>query len=140
MTDRVTVRAEARSHDPAFRQQIIAHIEKAFHSAAREVTNVEGACARADIHGRLDYESFRLSPDEPCVRLAEEAIRSVGRQPEHAVTNGGLDANWLVRLGIPTASLGCGQCEQHMKSEKLNLDEFNDACRIALRLAAVTPG
>lgn len=140
VTDHVTVRAEARSHDPAFRQQIIARIEQAFHDAAREVTNVDGACGRVEILGRLDYESFLLAPDEPCVRLAEEAIRSVGRLPERAVTNGGLDANWLVRFGIPTASLGCGQCDQHMKSETLNLDEFVDACRIALRLATdVTP-
>ena len=35
VADHVTVRAEARSHDSAFRQQIIAHIEKAFHRAAR---------------------------------------------------------------------------------------------------------
>jgi len=135
VTDRVLVRAEARSHDPAFRQQIVAQIEDAFCRAVREVRNAAGACGRVSIAGRLDYESFRLAVDEPCVRIAEEAVRSVGRVPEQVITNGGLDANWLVVHGIPTVSLGCGQRNQHMTSEALDVPEFEDACRIALRLA-----
>ena len=135
VTDRVLIRAEARSHDPAFRQQIVAQIEDAFGRAVREVRNAAGACGRVSIAGRLDYESFRLAADEPCVRLAEEAVRSVGRVPQQTITNGGLDANWLVVHGIPTVSLGCGQRNQHMTSEMLDVPEFEDACRIALRLA-----
>ena len=138
VTDRVLIRAEARSHDPGFRQQIVTRIENAFDRAVREVRNAAGACGRVSIAGRLDYESFRLAADEPCVRMAEEAVRSVGRVPQQAITNGGLDANWLVVHGIPSVSLGCGQRNQHMTSETLDVPDFEDACRIALRLA--TPG
>ncbi len=137
VTDRVLVRAEARSHQPQFRKRIVAQIEKAFRSAAAEVKNAAGAKGSVEIEGRLDYESYRLSPHEPCVAAAAEAVRAVGREPELAVTNGGLDANWLVKHGIPTVSLGCGQLHPHMTSEALLVPDFEDACRIALRLATV---
>jgi tripeptide aminopeptidase len=140
VTDRVFIRAEARSHDPAFRLKIAAAIEKAFQNAAREVKNVEGKCGEARIEGRLDYESFRLKDDEPCVRAAEAAVRAIGRRPERAVTNGGLDANWITAHGVPTVTLGCGQLGQHMTSEALDVPAFRDACRIALRLATATEG
>jgi tripeptide aminopeptidase len=135
VTDRVRIRAEARSHQSRFRQRIVAQIEKAFQAAAAEVKNAAGATGSVQIDGRLDYESYRLSDKEPCVRMAAEAVRAAGREPELAVTNGGLDANWLVRHGIPTVSLGCGQLHPHMTSEALLVPDFEDACRIALRLA-----
>lgn len=138
VTDRVTIRAEARSHDPAFRKTIVSEIESAFQRAAAEVKNVDGATGRVTIDGRLDYEAFRLRDDEPCVLAAEAAARSAGCQPERAISNGGLDANWLTAHGIPSVTLGCGQVNPHMTSEMLNIAEFQDACRIALRLATAT--
>jgi tripeptide aminopeptidase len=136
VTDRVMIQAEARSHDPAFRDRIVSEIDKAFRQAAGQVKNVAGNSGSVKIDGRLDYESFRLADGEPCVAAAASAVRSVGREPELAVTNGGLDANWTTRHGIPTVSLGCGQLNQHMVSEALDLAEFQDACRIALRIAS----
>lgn len=139
VTDRVLIRAEARSHQPRFRQRIVAQIENAFRAAAAEVQNAAGASGSVQIDGRLDYESYRLNRREPCVQLAAQAVRAVGREPELAVTNGGLDANWLVRHGIPTVSLGCGQLHPHMTSEALRIPDFEDACRIALQLATPAP-
>jgi tripeptide aminopeptidase len=135
VTDRVLVRAEARSHDPEFRRKIITEIEDAFTQAAAGVKNAIGTAGRAEIEGRLDYESYRLADEEPCVQLAAAVVRSVGREPEFAVSNGGLDANWLVKHGIPTVSLGCGQMSPHTASEALDIADFETACRIALRLA-----
>ena len=54
---------------------------------------------------------------------------------EFAVTNGGLDANWLTAHGIPTVTLGCGQRNIHTAREQLDIAEFQRARRIALRLA-----
>lgn len=135
VTDRVLVKAEARSHNSRFRKRIVAEIEKAFRRAAREVKNVAGATGAVTIDGRLDYEAFRLAPKEPCVEAAASAVRSIGREPELAIANGGLDANWLFAHGIPTVSLGCGQLNQHMISDSMDVAGFKDACQIALRLA-----
>jgi tripeptide aminopeptidase len=135
VTDRVAIRAEARSHDPTFRDRIVSEIERAFQRAASEVRNCDGKCGSVKFQGRLDYEAFLLDRSEPCVALAEAAVGRVGRKAELAVTNGGLDANWLVSYGIPTVSLGCGQRNQHMAGEALDIADFLDACRIALILA-----
>ena len=135
VTDRVALRAEARSHDPKFRRNIVGAIESAFKTAAREVRNVRGKCGKVTITRRLDYESFLLDQDEPCLLSAERAIASIGRDPQRAVTNGGLDANWLSARGIPTVTIGCGQMHQHTVNERLNIPVFERACRVGLRLA-----
>ena len=85
--------------------------------------------------GRLDYESFRLRRDEPCVVAAAAAIEAKASNRELAITNGGLDANWLTAHGIPTVTLGCGQRNIHSVHEELDIAEFQRARRIALRLA-----
>jgi tripeptide aminopeptidase len=138
ITDHVALKAEARSHDPKFRNRIIREMEQAFQRAAKEVRNKDGVCGKVKIAGRLDYESFLLKPNEPCVQIAEQAIRSIDLQPERAITNGGVDANWLTAHGIPAVTLGCGQKNQHTVSELLNVAEFEAACRIGLRLATAT--
>jgi len=135
VTDRVSLKAEARSHDPKFRAKIVAQIEKAFQSAAKEIKSSEGRRGKVKIQGRLDYESFLLDGNSECVRLAEAAIAAAGRTPIQAISNGGLDANWLNAHGIPTVTLGCGQMNVHMTSETLDLAGYRDACRIALALA-----
>ncbi len=135
VTEEVLLRAEARSHNSAFRRRIIRAIEQAFQKAARSVRSAEGLRGEVQIDGHLDYESFRLHNDEPCVLVAEEAVSECGGTPVRAVGNGGLDANWMTVRGIPTVTLGCGQENVHTTSERLCLDEFRRACQIALRLA-----
>ena len=135
VTDRVVIRAEARSHDPKFRKRIVAEIDKAFLRAARKVRNHRKQRGEIRLHGHLDYESYRLSSQEPCVAAAVDAVVQEGLEPELAIANGGLDANWLMVHGIPTVSLGCGQKNIHTTSEQLDIKEFLAARRIALRLA-----
>ena len=138
VTDRTQVRAEARSHDPVFRKRILREIESAFRRAAKEVRSADGRCGQVRITSQLDYESFLLRPDEPCVKVAEAAIRAIGREPLHAVANGGVDANWITHHGIPSVSLGCGQKDQHTTRETLDVANFEDACRIGLCLATAS--
>ena len=135
VTDRVHLRAEARSHSPPFRARIIKAIESAFRRAAREIRNSEGKRGSATVQGHLDYEAFRLADDEACVLAAEAALRSIGVEPVRAISNGGLDANWMTAHGIPTVTLGCGQMNVHTTSERLDIAAFQTACRAALRLA-----
>jgi tripeptide aminopeptidase len=138
VTDRVVIRAEARSHDPTFRRRIVQEIERSFSRAARQLKSASGARGSARVESQLDYESFRLAENELCVRIAEQAVRSLGQEPERAIANGGIDANWTNRHGIPTVSLGCGQVAPHTVREALDVERFREACRIALRLATAT--
>jgi tripeptide aminopeptidase len=138
VTDHVAIKAEARSHDPKFRKCIVHEIERAFQKAARKVRNAAGRCGKVRIEGRLDYEAFRLALDEPSVEAATVAVRAAGREPELAISNGGLDANWLTAHGIPTVTLGCGQRNIHSVDEQLDIADFHTARRIALRLATAS--
>jgi tripeptide aminopeptidase len=135
VTDLVHLRAEARSHNPKFRERIVREVERAFRNAAKEVKTALGKRGSVEIEGRLDYEAFQIPASDRCVLLAQEAIVSIDREAELAISNGGLDANWLNAHGIPTVTLGSGQMQPHMTSEALNVPEFHDGCRIALRLA-----
>ncbi len=136
VTDHVVLRAEARSHNPKFRQLIVREIERAFHRAAKEVTSVAGAQGGVKVEGRLDYESFKLKKSESCVQRADRAVTECGGETHFAIANGGVDANWLTAHGIPTVSLGCGQIGQHMIGERLDIEQFDQACRISLRIAS----
>jgi len=133
--DRVEIRAEARSHDAKFRLTIAEAIEKAFRKAVTEVRSIDGKRGSMHLERRLDYDAFCLPEDEPCVLAAEEAIRAADSEPFRAISNGGLDANWMTARGIPTVTIGCGQRNAHTTGEQLDLPEFQLACRIGMNMA-----
>jgi tripeptide aminopeptidase len=138
VTDHVQIMAEARSHDPEFRKQIVRRIEQSFKDAATRLPNDQGRTGSVSFSGRLDYESFRLPIDSACVQSAQAAVRACGGEPQLAIANGGLDANWMSARGIPTVSLGCGQRDQHTTNESLDLRQFRRACQIAVAIATAT--
>lgn len=135
VADIVEVKAEARSHDPKFRRKIVDKIERSFKKAAAELRSSEGARGAVHVEFEHDYESFKLDDGQPSVLEAEAAVREVGLEPIRAISNGGLDANWMTSRGIPTVTLGCGQLNQHTVEERLDVATYQVACRIGLRLA-----
>lgn len=134
VTNHVMLRAEARSHDSKFRERIVREIEKAFLRAASKVKNAAGKRGHVDFAGHLDYDAFRLDVKDPSVVAATEAVSAEGEEPQLAIANGGLDANWLTARGIPTVTLGCGQKHIHTVDEQLDVEQFELACRVAKRL------
>ncbi len=134
VADLVEIQAEARSHDSQFRDAIASAIEQAFIEAAAKIISTGGTSVNAEVTRRVDYDSFRLSEDSPPVQIAAAAIAEAGGTAEYAVTNGGVDANWLVKHGIPTVTLGCGQRQVHTKGETLDVPDFIRGCRIARSL------
>jgi tripeptide aminopeptidase len=135
VTDYALLRGEARSHDRRFVSAITAAYRTAFQTAARQVTNAAGKCAKVRFKTRKDYFPFRLKPDSDVVRVAQAAAGRAGCTPRLRITNGGLDANWLVRHGIPTITFGAGQNKVHTVEEFVTIDDFLQACRLALALA-----
>jgi tripeptide aminopeptidase len=136
VTPLVKLRAEARSHDPAFRRRIVDAFRKAFEKAAKAVTATDGSAGRIVFSADLKYESFRLDPAEPVVTLARSAVSTMGLVPELSIGNGGLDANWMAAHGLPTVTFGCGQREIHTVREWLHVPSFLTGCRVALLLAS----
>lgn len=135
VTDFVHVRGESRSHDAKFVREITAAYKNAFTHAVAQVVDADGKKGKVKFTSRQDYHPFRLKESAPVVSRASEAIRTIGREPTLKVTNGGLDANWMVKHGIPTVTFGAGQNEIHTIKEWVDLVEFEAACQLAVALA-----
>ena len=113
----------------------MAEFEKAFKAAAKSMKNAAGKSGSVKFAAEQRYESFALSPKEPVVKAACEAIEAHGIEPVTKISNGGLDANWLTNHGFPTVTLGCGQAAIHTVNEELHVPSFLEACSIGLMLA-----
>src|SRR3954466_8081692 len=106
VTDYVHVRGECRSHDSKFFKEITKAYKAAFEKAAKKVKNSEGKTGRIKFKVRTDYHPFRIKDSLPVVRRAIAAVTEGGGTPNIRATNGGLDANWMVRHKIPTVTFG----------------------------------
>jgi tripeptide aminopeptidase len=137
VTDYVHVRGESRSHDRTFFKEITKAYKAAFEKAAKKVKNVQGKTGRVKFKAETDYYPFRMKDNLPVVKRAMEAVAAVGGEPTIRAANGGLDANWMVRHGIPTVTFGAGQNEAHTVDEWINLNEYDRACALAVQLATM---
>lgn len=137
VTDYVLIRGESRSHDAKFVREITAAYRLAFLSAAKAVKDHRGKTAKVKFTSRLDYVPFRLPENAPVVKLAMSAARSIKLKPSLKITNGGLDANWMVKHGIPTVTFGAGQNDIHTVKEWVDLKEYEAGCKLALALATM---
>jgi tripeptide aminopeptidase len=135
VTDYVRVRGESRSHDAKFFKQITAAYRDAFKQAAERVTNSDGKAGRVKFTTQTDYYPFLLKENAPVVKRAVAVLEAQGHMPILRAANGGLDANWLVRHGIPTVTFGAGQNEPHTVDEWIDVTEFENAARLAVALA-----
>ncbi len=63
------------------------------------------------------------------------AVEGGGEEPELAISNGGLDANWLTAHGIPDRYAGLWAAKHPFGDEELDIAGFPPRPAIALRLA-----
>jgi tripeptide aminopeptidase len=137
VTDYVHIKGEARSPDLAFAHAIAEGFREAFKKAQTEIQDAEGATSEVKFEASHAYPPFNLADDEPAVRRAMRAAETIGLKPTTVFSNGGLDANWLVKHGLPTVSFGAGQNEVHTVKEYVDLPEFATGCRLAVALATL---
>lgn len=137
VTDYALLKGEARSPDAAFAVQIGEGFRAAFARAQAEVTDDQGETATVEFRQTTAYPPFKLDDGAPVVRRATRALEALGIVPNLVFSNGGLDANWLDKHGIPTVTIAAGQAEIHTVKEYVNLPEFAAGCRIAVLLATL---
>jgi tripeptide aminopeptidase len=61
----------------------------------------------------------------------------LGLEPVPLFPNGGLDANWFDKHGVPTVKIGAWQYEIHTVNEYVDPPEFASGCRLAVALATL---
>lgn len=137
VTDYVHLVGEARSTDAAFAVKITEAFEAAFNKARAEVKDADGNMAEVSFQTRTAYPPFLMSEDDPAVQRAKKAAQSMGLEPVTMVSAGGLDANWLVKHGVPTVTFGAGQAEIHTVNEYVVIPEFAQGCRLAVAIATL---
>lgn len=137
VTDYVYIKGEARSPDAAFAATIAEGYRAAFEKAKGEVKDDTGATAEVEFKAVASYPPFKLEEDEEVVQRAVKAVKALGLEPTFIFSNGGLDANWLVKHGVPTVTIGAGQYEIHTVNEYVDLPEFFQGCRLAVLLATI---
>jgi tripeptide aminopeptidase len=137
VTDYVHIKGEARSPEIAFAAAICNAYREAFAKAQSQVKDADGATAELKFESKPSYPSFNLKDDDPAVKHAKRAVESLGLAPTTIFSNGGLDANWLVKHGLPTVTIGSGQYEIHTVKEYVDLPEFAQGCRLAVALATL---
>ena len=137
VTDYAFLKGEARSPEAAFATRISLAYKDAFAKAQAEVKDVGGATAEVRFEHVPAYPPFSLAKDSKIVQHAAKAIELLGLEPAYLFSNGGLDANWLDKHGIPTVTIGAGQYEIHTVNEYVDLPEFAQGCRLAVALATL---
>lgn len=137
VTDYVYIKGEARSPEASFAAAITAAFREVFARAQAEVKDVEGGTAEVKFTSKPSYPPFKLSDDAPAVQHAKKAAEALGLKPTTLFSNGGLDANWLDKHGVPTVTIGAGQYEIHTIKEYVDVPEFLNGCRLAVMLATL---
>ena len=137
VTDYVQIKGEARSPEATFASAICNAYRESFAKAQAEVKDAGGETAEVKFDSKASYPSFNLAEDSPAVKHAKRAAESLGLKPTTLFSNGGLDANWLDKHGIPTVTIGSGQYEIHTIKEYVDLPEFLQGCRLAMALATL---
>jgi len=140
VTDYVCIKGEARSSDEKFAAAIVAGYRDAFKKAGAMVKDAGGETAEVKFSAEPSYPPFNMANNEPALVHAKRAAESIGLIPTTIFSNGGLDANWLVKHGLPTVTIGSGQYEIHTVKEYVDLPEFANGCRLALALATLEGG
>ncbi|MGE5857239.1 MAG: M20/M25/M40 family metallo-hydrolase [Solirubrobacterales bacterium] len=85
------------------------------------------------------FRGYRLDPKSEAVRVASEALRRTGHEPELVATGGGSDANALVASGYEAVLLANGTEANHTPGELVTeaaIVEMLSVCEAALEEAA----
>lgn len=121
--NKVEIRGEARSHNPAKLDRVCADIRKAVEDT---ISRYQGDVAKANFSFDLEteYKSFRVAEDAAPVSLAKSALHKLGIEARTAVGGGGSDANNIGAAGIPTIICGTGMMRYHTVNEFIAIKDL----------------
>ncbi|MDC6448034.1 M20/M25/M40 family metallo-hydrolase [Alphaproteobacteria bacterium] len=135
VTDYVKINGESRSNDERFVSKITKVFEKSFVDASKLVKNSNKETSKILFTSNVDYYPFELEKNLNVVKYIKNSANKIQLKSDIVSCNGGLDANWLVKKGIPTVTFGNGHYNPHSLDEYLEISEYYDSCKLAISLA-----
>ncbi|MCA1641991.1 MAG: M20/M25/M40 family metallo-hydrolase [Acidobacteria bacterium] len=137
ITNLVTLRGEARSHDDAKLERQTAHMIKCLEDAAakHEVT-VAGVTtkARVESHVTREYYAMDVPDSSRVVQLVYQAAARLGQKVEACASGGGCDANIFNKRGIECANFGTGMRAIHTVKEWLDVKDLYASAEMTLEI------
>ncbi|UTR08475.1 M20/M25/M40 family metallo-hydrolase [Alkalihalobacillus sp. LMS6] len=111
--DYVEITAEARSLEKNKLDTQVAAMKKAFEKAAEDMGT---SC---EVNVSYSYPGYKEEASAEVVRIASEAITSLGIKPTMRASGGGSDGNVISGFGIPTINLSVGYEHIHTTNERI---------------------
>lgn len=124
----VTMKAEARSHDPSKLKRQVAHMVRALSRACRK----HGAKLKYEL--TPSYKAFEVRQSHKALVIAKAAARGIGIKPKIKATGGGSDANIFHSFGVPCVIIGVGADSVHTTSENIAIDDMVRGARFVLNI------
>lgn len=131
VADKVTLKAEARSHSDERIGQQIEHMKSVVENTVKRYgTN-------ADIEITKSYPGFKVAEDAKVTEIAKESAIQLGLAADTIIAGGGSDGNIINGLGIPTVILGVGYEYIHTTSERMPITSLNQLSQQILKIIEI---
>ena len=122
------VELEARSLDDEKAGVLIGDMVNACVAAASD--------AECDVETVVEqpFRAYRLPRSATPVRVAAEALESLGIEPSYVSTGGGSDANALVAAGLPVLNVANGTERNHQPDESVTVEALETMLAVTLAI------
>lgn len=137
VADRVTMRAEARSHNLETLESQAEHMQNCFQDVLPEFRKeVNGKIIEPKFHAKVvrEYNAMNISPDSLAYRLAFAAGEQLGLKMSPQSIGGGTNANIYNAHGLPTVVIGTGMKEEHTTNEHIAISDLETCCRFCIEI------
>ncbi len=131
--NKVEIKGEARSHNPAKLEQICKDIVSAVELTVQRHANSYGK-ATCEIKIHQEYASFFVSEDQAPVSLAKKALDMLQIDAKVQKGGGGSDANIINAGGVPTVIIGTGMHAYHTVHEYIETADLHKGAAIVAQL------
>ncbi|MBS1261875.1 MAG: Peptidase T [Calditrichaeota bacterium] len=131
VTENVSIKAEARSHNVDKLRRQVEHMNACFEEACAEWRKKTGSDLPSWEHEEEeDYHPVKFTLDDYPVKLTIAAGKELGWNMGTFVSGGGTDGSVLTHAGIPCVVLGVGMKDIHSTSEHIAVEDLNKAARL----------
>jgi tripeptide aminopeptidase len=129
----VTIKGEARSHNPQKLERVCADIQKAIETTVARYQS-EHASAQGEFNCKNEYKAFNIPDTAEVVRCAQSALRKLDIPFTTGKGGGGSDANILNAFGISTIITGTGMDKVHTVDECIEIDQLRQGADFVVEL------
>ncbi|MCC6476846.1 M20/M25/M40 family metallo-hydrolase [bacterium] len=133
--DKLTSRAEVRSHSVEKLEAQTAAMSKAFNDAVAKYERViDGEKKRVVFREKItrEFTAMDIPLDSLPYKVVAEAGKKLGMTMEPLAIGGGTNANVYNAKGLPAVVIGCGMKGEHTTSEHLYVKDLVMAARLCL--------